>query len=62
MGASRVEFPEQDVEPDPEHPDRYLLEIRERLATEDHNAAMSLAANLAVAEPMLAARRSGCSG
>ncbi len=55
-GASRVEFPEQEVDPDPDRPGGYLLTLRTRRDSEDHNAAMSLAANLAVARTLLAAR------
>jgi exoribonuclease R len=52
-GAARVESPEQQVELD-EH-GRYRLELRPRLVSEDRNAALSLATNLAVADLMLAA-------
>lgn len=52
-GASRIEFPEQEVESDPSAPGGLRLVARDRLATEDLNAAMSLAANLAVAQRML---------
>ncbi len=55
-GASRVEFPEQEVRADPDREGAFRLELRERSATEDHNAAMSLAANLAVANVLVAAR------
>ena len=48
-GASRIDFPEQEVERDPFAPGGLRLVARERLASEDLNAAMSLAANLAVA-------------
>lgn len=54
-GASRVEFPEQEVEPDPARSGAFLLRFRERRAAEDHNATMSLAANLAVADVLAAA-------
>lgn len=54
-GASRVEFPEQEVEPDPAKSGTYRLEIRARRASEDQNATMSLAANLAVAGVLYAA-------
>lgn len=54
-GASRVEFPEQEVVPTPGDGDGYRLEIRPRVACEHDNAAMSLTANLAVAARMLAA-------
>lgn len=47
-GASRVEPPEQEVE---QHGNgQYELRFRPRLLSEDRNAALSLAANLAVAE------------
>ena len=45
-GAPRVEFPEQDVELDG---DQVRLVLRPRLASEERNAGMSLATNLAVA-------------
>ncbi len=51
-GAPRVEFPDQELE----HVDgAWVLRIGHRLETEDQNAAMSLAANLAVADALLAA-------
>ena len=53
-GAGRIEFPEQDVEVDPDSPLRMRLAIRPRAASEDQNASMSLAANLAVASAMAA--------
>ena len=52
-GASRVETPEQEVEPDGEG--RYRISFRPRLPNEDSNAAMSLATNLAVADLLLKA-------
>ncbi len=52
-GASRVEFPEQEIVDTPEG--GYELRIRPRLPSEDDNATMSLAANLAVAGAMLSA-------
>ncbi len=55
-GASRVEFPEQEVVPDPGRPGAYLLRLRPRLPSEDDNAALSLAANLAVAASLFDAR------
>lgn len=51
-GAGMIEPPEQLVEP---VGDRYQLVFRPRLPSEDQNAAMSLAANLAVAQTMLQA-------
>jgi exoribonuclease R len=51
-GAPRVEFPDQELE----HVDGgWVLRISHRLETEDQNAAMSLATNLAVADALLAA-------
>ncbi|CAN5807979.1 MAG: RNB domain-containing ribonuclease [Ilumatobacteraceae bacterium] len=51
-GAPRVEFPDQELE----HVNgAWVLRIGARLETEDQNAAMSLAANLAVADALLAA-------
>ena len=52
-GASRTETPEQQVVADDDS--GYHIEFRPRLATEDNNAAMSLATNMAVAEAMFAA-------
>ena len=52
-GASRVEFPEQEIVDTPDG--GYELRIRPRLASEDDNATMSLAANLAVAGAMQSA-------
>ena len=54
-GASRIEFPDQEVVPDASAPGGLALRLRPRLASEDQNADMSLAANLAVAARMLAA-------
>jgi VacB/RNase II family 3'-5' exoribonuclease len=54
-GASRVEYPEQEVGTDPARPGCYELSIRPRRASEDLNATMSLAANLALASAMAAA-------
>ncbi|HMI41192.1 MAG TPA: RNB domain-containing ribonuclease [Sphingomicrobium sp.] len=51
-GAARVDPPEQEVTPLGE--ERYQLAFRPRLASESRNAAMSLAANLAVAETLFA--------
>ena len=44
-GAPRVEFPEQEISRSGGH---YELRFRPRLASEEHNAALSLATNLAV--------------
>jgi exoribonuclease R len=52
-GAERVEFPEQVVERSPEG--HYQVVFRPRLASEEQNAAMSLATNLAVADTLFAA-------
>jgi len=52
-GASRVEFPEQVV--DRLADGTYALRFRPRLESEEQNAAMSLATNLAVADTLLAA-------
>lgn len=51
-GASRVDPPEQEVQQ--AAPGDFGLTFRPRLQSEDHNAAMSLACNLAVADAMLA--------
>jgi len=51
-GAGRVEFPEQEIV---STPDGFELQITPRLRSEEQNAALSLAANLAVANVMLAA-------
>jgi exoribonuclease R len=51
-GASRVEFPDQVLE---RTPDGWRLRFEIRLESEDRNAAMSLATNLAVAEALHAA-------
>lgn len=47
-GASRIDPPEQEVEPVGEG--QYQLAFRQRAESEDQNAALSLATNLAVAE------------
>ncbi|MFV0308467.1 MAG: RNB domain-containing ribonuclease [Desertimonas sp.] len=52
-GAPRVEFPEQEVAVDGHG--RFELSLRPRLASEDQNAGMSLATNLAVADALHAA-------
>ena len=52
--AMRVEFPEQQIDRDDDG--SYTLRFRPRADSEDHNAAMSLATNLAVADALLAAR------
>lgn len=52
-GAGTIEPPEQQVEPVGD--DQYQLVFRPRLPSEDQNAAMSLACNLAVAQAMLSA-------
>jgi len=52
-GATRFEFPEQQVVRDNDH--HYVVRFRPRLASEEQNAALSLATNLAVADTLLAA-------
>ena len=49
-GAPRVEFPEQEVDRRPDG--RYELRFRPRLVSEEQNAALSLATNLAVAQAL----------
>ncbi|MEW6632878.1 MAG: RNB domain-containing ribonuclease [Pseudomonadota bacterium] len=51
-GASRVDPPEQEVEELPEG--RFQLSFRPQLPSEQDNAALSLAANIAIADAMLA--------
>lgn len=51
-GAPRVEFPEQEID---RADGGYTLRFRPRLASEEQNAALSLATNLAVAEALFAA-------
>lgn len=51
--APRVDFPEQEVE---HGPDGWQLVLRPRLDSEEQNAGMSLATNLAVADALQAAR------
>jgi exoribonuclease R len=51
-GASRVDPPEQQVEA--RNDGTFRLSFRPRLASEEQNAALSLAANMAVADAMLA--------
>jgi exoribonuclease R len=53
-GAARVEFPEQAVERDGDG--HYTLRFRPRLTSEEQNAALSLATNLAVADTLYQAR------
>jgi exoribonuclease R len=48
-GAPRVEFPEQEVE---EHEGRVRVRFRPRLVSEEQNAALSRATNLAVADAL----------
>jgi exoribonuclease R len=54
-GASRIEFPEQAVVPDPGAPGGMALRTRVRRPVEDDNATLSLAANLAAAAMLQAA-------
>jgi exoribonuclease R len=51
-GAPRVEFPEQELECTD---GRWTLRFRPRLPSEDHNAGLSLATNLAAADALYAA-------
>lgn len=51
-GAPRVEFPEQEVD---RADGGFVLAFRPRLPSEEHNAALSLATNLAVADALYAA-------
>jgi exoribonuclease R len=53
-GAARVDAPEQELVPGPDG--QYRLEFRPQLQSEIQNAAMSLAANLAIADVLLAHR------
>ena len=53
-GAARIEFPEQEVIADAGAPGGLRLALRGRNECEDQNSALSLAANLAVADVMLA--------
>lgn len=53
-GAARVDAPEQELVIDADG--QFALEFRPQLLSEQQNAAMSLAANLAIAEVMLAHR------
>jgi exoribonuclease R len=55
-GATRVEFPDQAVVADTTVPGGLKLIADARFASEDQNAAMSLAANLAVAKAMFDAK------
>ena len=52
-GAPRVEFPEQEI--DRLDDGRYVLSFRPRLPSEEQNAALSLATNLAVADALYTA-------
>jgi exoribonuclease R len=53
-GAERIDVPEQALEPDGHG--RLVLAFRPQLQSEQQNAALSLAANLAIAEALLAHR------
>lgn len=53
-GATRFDFPEQEIDRD--HDRHYTLRFRPRLASEEQNAALSLATNLAVADALMAAK------
>ena len=50
-GATRIDVPEQEVERDAQG--RFMLRFRPRSLAEDHNAALSLACNMAVATALL---------
>ncbi len=52
-GAFRIDRPEQEVLADPNLPGGLKLEFAQRQSSEDHNAALSLAANLAVGQYFL---------
>ena len=53
-GAARVDPPEQEVERGPDG--KFALTLRPQLKSEQSNAAMSLACNLAIADALLAAK------
>src|SRR5690606_33440490 len=53
-GATRVDFPEQQVVPDPSAPGGLRVALRPRRPSEEVNSALSLSANLAVAAALLA--------
>ncbi|HWH14507.1 MAG TPA: hypothetical protein VNT51_07160, partial [Miltoncostaeaceae bacterium] len=55
-GASRIDLPEQEVEP-AGTPEGFALTVRARIPAEDANAEISLAANVAAARMMVAAGR-----
>jgi exoribonuclease R len=55
-GAGRVELPEQELVDDPTSACGVRLQLRPRRASEDVNAAMSLASNLAIARAMIDAK------
>jgi exoribonuclease R len=52
-GATKIDWPEQQVVPDPAAPGGFGLELRPMLPSEEVNASMSLAVNIAVAKVML---------
>jgi exoribonuclease R len=52
-GATKIDWPEQEVVPDPSAPGGFGLELRPMLPSEEVNASMSLAVNIAVAKLML---------
>ncbi len=52
-GAARIDPPEQEIERDTEG--RFRLSVRARLPSEDANSALSLAANIAIAQALHAA-------
>lgn len=53
-GASKIDWPEQEVVADPEMPGGFALELRPLRPSEEINAAMSLSVNMAIASKMLA--------
>jgi exoribonuclease R len=52
-GATKIDWPEQEVVPDVAAPGGFGLELRPMLPSEEVNASMSLAVNIAVAKRML---------
>lgn len=55
-GASKIDWPEQEVVPDPDAPGGFGLELRPQRPSEEINAAMSLSVNIAIASTMLTNR------
>ncbi len=52
-GASKIDWPEQEVVPNPHVPGGFSLELRPQRPSEEINAAMSLSVNIAIAMKML---------